>query len=554
VNDRQSPRDWQDDADHLLNPRTHPGGGAFGVTGAEASTDLNWWRLLRERTQQRSEGSKNHQWWVLWSLLAGLLALNFTFTVFIVALPKVTGEFHTTTSVLTWTMVGPLLANGLAAPAFGKAGDIIGHRRLYLFGLAGAAVSAILTALSGNVGMLLAARTLDGIQGAATGTASSALINLTFRPHERVKAMGWWSLVGAGGPVLGVSIGSPIIQAFGWRALFWFQLVLLVVALVVVSFILPRRRGTPSELAAAKAAARAEFKTMDWIGSWTLSLGVTALMLGLSFGGSRGWTSPICTASWVVAVGAMIGFVVRIHRAERPLIPPHYFTKRNFVLPMVVRACANFAYFGGFFLSPILMELGYGYSEGRVGAVAIARPIVFSISSPIAGYVAMRVGEKVSAVAGMIFLACSLGTFALLQPSSGTWVVIVALALSGLGMGVAMPSSSAIMAYEVAEKEFGVMSAAQMLAMQLGEVAGIQVMETVQATLQHRRGLNHVATLVMKASQATPPVPSALRPYLHGSGPLLATFTTPMALGALVAAGGVVGAFCFRRIPRRHER
>jgi MFS family permease len=487
-------------------------------------------------------------------LLAGLLALNFTFTVFIVALPKVTGEFHTTTGVLTWTMVGPLLANGLAAPIFGKAGDIVGHRRLYLFGLAGAAVSAILTALSGNVGMLLVARTLDGIQGAATGTASSALINLTFRPHERVKAMGWWSLVGAGGPVLGVSIGSPIIQTFGWRALFWFQLVLLCVAFVVVSFILPRRRGTPEELVAAKATARAEFKTMDWIGSWTLSLGVTALMLGLSFGGTKGWTSPICMTSWVVAVAALVAFVVRIHHAERPLIPPHYFSKRNFVLPMVVRACANFAYFGGFFLSPILMELGFGYSEGRVGAVAIARPIVFAVSSPIAGYVAMRVGEKVSAIAGMVFLAASLATFALLQPSSGAWVMIIALALSGLGMGVAMPSSSATMAYEVAEKEFGVMSAAQMLAMQLGEVAGIQVMETIQATLQRHRGLDHVAKLVMKASQSPAPVPKELLPYVHGSAPLLATFITPMVVGSVVAAAGVLAAVCFRRIPRRDQR
>ena len=85
-------------------------------------------------------------------------------------------------------------------------------------------VSAILTALAVNVDMLLFARTLDGIQGAATGTASGALISMVFSPQERVKAMGWWSLVGAGGPVIGVSLGSPIIAAFGWRALFWFQL------------------------------------------------------------------------------------------------------------------------------------------------------------------------------------------------------------------------------------------------------------------------------------------------------------------------------------------
>ena len=183
------------------------------------------------RVQARAEGSSRYQWWVLWSLLAGLFALNFTFTVFIVALPTVAAQFHTSVTVLTWTMVGPLLAYGLAAPILGKTGDIFGHRRLYLFGLLGAMVSALLTALAHNVDMLLFARTLDGVQGAATGTASGALINSVFGREERVKAMGWWSLVGAGGPVIGVSLGAPIIAAFGWRALFWFQLVLIVARL-----------------------------------------------------------------------------------------------------------------------------------------------------------------------------------------------------------------------------------------------------------------------------------------------------------------------------------
>ena len=136
--------------------------------------------MLHTKAQVRATSSDRYPWWVLGSLLAGLLALNITFTVFIVALPKVAGEFHTSITVLTWTMTGPLLAYGLAAPLLGKAGDIFGHRRLYLFGLAGAMVSAVLTAMAPDVITLLGARTLDGIQGAATGTASMALIMNAF--------------------------------------------------------------------------------------------------------------------------------------------------------------------------------------------------------------------------------------------------------------------------------------------------------------------------------------------------------------------------------------
>ncbi|MBW4079599.1 MAG: MFS transporter, partial [Acidobacteria bacterium] len=276
---RRSAHVDREDPEGLLNARSDPAGAAFGTMGTEAGSDLNWILLLRARVQARAEGSSRYPWWVLWSLLAGLFALNFTFTVFIVALPTVATEFHTSVTVLTWTMVGPLLAYGLAAPILGKTGDIYGHRRLYLFGLAGAMVSAILTALSHNVDMLLIARALDGVQGAATGTASGALINMVFRPEERVKAMGWWSLIGAGGPVIGVSLGSPIIAAYGWRALFWFQLVLIVVAFSVVVILLPRRRGLDEEDAQRKLEARREFKRMDWIGSWSLSFAVGTFML-----------------------------------------------------------------------------------------------------------------------------------------------------------------------------------------------------------------------------------------------------------------------------------
>ena len=85
----------------------------------------------------RAERSPRYRWWALIALLAGLLSLNITFTVFVVALPTVKADFHTNFSVLTWASTGPLLAFGIAAPFFGKAGDLFGHRRLYLFGCSG---------------------------------------------------------------------------------------------------------------------------------------------------------------------------------------------------------------------------------------------------------------------------------------------------------------------------------------------------------------------------------------------------------------------------------
>jgi MFS family permease len=524
----ESPREHRENPDELLNPEHDRGASEFGAGGTETDADLNWFAMVRGKAQQRATASDRYAWWVLAALLAGLLALNITFTVFIVALPQVAGEFHTSITILTWTMTGPLLAYGLAAPLLGKTGDIFGHRRLYLFGLAGAMVSAVLTALSPNVVMLLGARTLDGIQGAATGTASMALIMNAFAPEDRVKAMGWWTLVGAGGPVIGVSLGSPIIQFFGWRALFWAQLVLLVIAFAVVAVILPSDRGTPKELAERKMKAKHDFKTMDWSGSVSLSVGVTAIMLGLSIAPILGWGSIAPTICWIGGIASIIFFIRRIRTSANPLIPPKYFTKRNFVMPMVIRGTSNFAYFGAFYLFPLLMEEGYRYSEGQVGAVAIARPLMFAICSPIAGYTAVKIGERTATIAGSIVLTLSMILFAAMSVGTSVVVVIVALALSGLGMGVAMPSTSSIMANEVAAEEMGVMSAAQMLAMQVGEVAGIQVLITIQQGVARRRG-------ILGTNNTTE---------------LLSTFHLPFLVGAAVCVIGVVCAFFLRSFQR----
>jgi EmrB/QacA subfamily drug resistance transporter len=515
-----------DDPADLLDARSDPAAWEFGASGSEAGSDLNWLALLTTRVQRRAAASGRHRWWVLSALLSGLLALNFTFTVFIVALPRVAHEFNTSITVLTWTMIGPLLAYGLAAPIFGKLGDLFGHRRLYLVGLLGAMVSAVLTALAPTAGILILARTLDGVQGAATGTASMALIMASFPANERVKAMGWWSLVGAGGPVLGVSLGSPIIQYYGWRSLFWIQLVLLVLALCVVVVVLPRRKS--AEGPDSRGDAVRAFRTMDWVGSWSLSLSVTTLMLGLSLGHVIGWTSPGAFLCWIATVVGIVVFVRRIRTSPDPLIPPAYFARRNFSLPIVLRCSANFAYFGAFFLAPLLMELGYGFSYTKVGLVSIARPLTFAICSPIAGYAAVKIGERTTAVIGTAALCASLALFASLQPSTPLLWLVVALALSGFGMGVSMPATSATMANEVLEADFGVMSAAQILAMQVGEVAGIQVLATLQQEIAHRRGLTRDSAPAQ----------------------LLATFHIPFLVGTGLAGVALVAAVFLRSSPR----
>ena len=196
----------------MNEPRTSDETLTVGYAGESEAVTVPWPLLLRNRITERAQGSERFRWWTLWTVLAGLFSVNVTFTIFAVALPRIAKDFGTDTNTLTWVITGPLLAFGVIAPVLGKVGDIKGHRRLFLIGLGGASIFASLSALAPSATALIVVRTLSAVEGAATGASSMALIFSEFEREDRVKAMGWWSLVGAGGPVLLVvsSTGSLV--------------------------------------------------------------------------------------------------------------------------------------------------------------------------------------------------------------------------------------------------------------------------------------------------------------------------------------------------------
>ncbi|MGA2521094.1 MAG: MFS transporter [Acidimicrobiales bacterium] len=428
-----------------------------------------------ERIGARARSSPRYRWWVLWVSLSGLLATNLLFTVFVVALPEIARGLHTSLSATTWVVTGPMLAFGVAAPLVGKAGDLFGHRRLFLLGIAAEMTAAMTSALAPNIGILIAARILAGLVGASIGAASMALVMSVFDKHDRVKALGFWSLVGAGGPVIGVAVGGPVIQLFGWRAMFFLQVPLLAISALLAIAVLPERAAGRRTLVWGEL-------DLDWAGAFAIAVCVASFLLALTFLPGRGPTDPLIAGLFALSVAAGGAFWAAERRAAEPILALRHLRKRNVVFPLAAQAFSNFGYLGAFFLTPLLLEeaFGYAHDQSAVGFLSLPRPIVFSALAPFAGYLAVRIGERTSAVIGTSAVVLSMVVFALAGHSGGLALVEVALVLSGIGLGVASPSLSATIANEFAPEELGTAAASQQLMNQVGTVAGIQVMETVQ--------------------------------------------------------------------------
>ena len=425
------------------------------------------WPLIFRQRLARSRGGERSQWVVLWTVLAGLFSTGFSITILAVSLGTVARDLDADTTLLTWAVTGPLLALALTMPLFGKLGDLHGHRRVYLIGLTGFAVATALTAFAWSGTSLVAIRILGAIVGAATGPTSMAIIMRTFALEDRVKAMGWWSLVGAGAPVIGLVVGGPVVDAIGWRGIFLIQAPLAGIAVLAAFVVL-------------KETPRGAREPIDWAGAATLAVATISLLLALNLGGDVGWGSAVVIGFFVLAPLAFVVFVRIERRVSHPLVPLWLFERRAFNAALVAQYCANFAYMGGFIVTPALVQGVFGFSVASASLAMVCRPLTFSISAPAAGYIAVRVGERRSSVVGIALLVVSMGCFAVAATGEVLALVFVGLVLSGLAMGAAVPSLVTEAANTIEPERLGLGNAVQQMVAQIGAVTGIQVLSTVQ--------------------------------------------------------------------------
>jgi len=223
--------------DEHLPPSAHNEPGVIDSGGVDEISVIPWSALLKHRITKRV--GLTHRKATLGVLLASVFTVSFTITLLVVSLKTVADDLGSTVTIMSWTITGPLLAFGVVGPAFGKAGDLWGHKRVFVYGLVGAAIFSLASAFAWNDISLIGFRTLSAAAGSATGPSAMAYINRMFRADERVRPLGYWSFVTAGAPVIGVVAGTPLVEIFGWRVIFFVQAPLSLLGALVSWRLLP---------------------------------------------------------------------------------------------------------------------------------------------------------------------------------------------------------------------------------------------------------------------------------------------------------------------------
>lgn len=425
----------------------------------------------RRKVAKRAQAKDSFASIALAVVLTAMFMVNLSVTAIAVAVPKIAGEFDAAQSTIVWAVTGPILVSAVLGPTFGKLGDQRGHRMVFLLGLTINAIFTILIAASWSAGSFVVFRLLAAVGGAAIGPAALAFINRLFAPSDRTVALGWWSFVGAGSPVIGVVAGGLIIDKIDWRWVFIGQAPLVFLAMLLAGFILP-------ETTRQKAAA------FDLPGAATLGVGVGSLLIAVTFAADGPFAPTVLTFAVVGAVA--IAVFARIeNRSDHPLIPPHYWRMRGFVVPTLTLALLFAAYMGSFVLAPLMLQsVAFGATAAITSRVIIARPLMFSLMGPITGRLVRRVGERFLVVAGGCSIVVSMLLLGLARDGTSLIVVAVALGLAGLGMGAASPILTATVANSVADEDLGVAGAAQQMLQQVGLVVGVQILQAIQASVE----------------------------------------------------------------------
>jgi EmrB/QacA subfamily drug resistance transporter len=414
----------------------------------------------------------NRRWLALIVLCCGSLMIVLDTTIVNVALPSIRQDLGFSEASLAWVVNAYLLTFGGFLLLGGRLGDLYGHRRLFLIGLALFTVASLVCGLATSQHMLIGARAVQGLGGAIVSAVALSLIMTMFtEPGERAKAMGVFGFVAAGGGTIGVLLGGILTDSLDWH---WIFIVNLPVGIAVFAFCL---------VLLPSARMPMENVRLDVAGAVTVTASLMLAVYAIVNGNQVGWTTTRTLGLLAVAAVLLAVFVAIEARVSSPLMPLGMFRHRNIAVSNVVGILWAAGMFAWFFLSALYLQLVLGYSPLRVGLAFLPTNLIMAaFSLGLSAKLVMRFGVRLPLAVGLSLSSLGLLLFAH-APLGGSYVVDVMPSMILLGCGAGMSFNPLLMAAmnDVEPTESGLASGIVNTAFMMGGALGLAVLASVAA-------------------------------------------------------------------------
>ncbi|MBG0828372.1 MFS transporter [Planomonospora sp. ID67723] len=412
---------------------------------------------------------QGHPWLTLLAVSLGVMMVMLDGTVVAIANPAIGADLKASLSDLQWVTSGYLLALAVFLITAGKLGDLFGHKRIFMIGIAGFALTSLAIGLSDSIGMLVAFRVLQGLFGALLQPAALALLRAAFPAEKLNMAIGVWGatigLSSAAGPIVG---GLLVGDDNNWQSVFFINVPVGIVALIVGMLVVKESRAE-------------SLSKVDWLGVVLLSGAMFCLIWAIIKAPEYGWgdTKTLAFIAGAVALGAV--FVWWQGRAAEPLVPLSLFSNLSVSIGTVLMVLMAFSMFGAMFFLTFYFQGVHGLKPLDAGIRMLPMSAGMIVASPLAGVAISKLGPKIPIAVGMLITATAMFLLSRLGLEDGYVASAIPFVLLAFGLSPVMVGATEIIVGNAPEELSGVAGGMQQSAMQVGGSLGTAVLGAIVA-------------------------------------------------------------------------
>jgi len=421
-----------------------------------------------------SETLDNRQkWLLLGSLMVCLFVGALDQTVVSTATPKILADLGGF-GLLSWLFTSYMLSSTVIIPLVGKLGDIYGRKLFLVGGVFIFMVSSAACGAATSMPMLIWMRVVQGIGGGMIFASVFATMGDIFPPAERGKYIGLFTGMFSLASLLGPTVGGTLTDHLSWRAVFYVNVPVSLVAMPAIWFNLPNK-------------ARHLQPKLDFLGAALLSGASVMVLLALVWAGDKyAWGSSEIVGLFVGAAVLLAGFIVQEMRHPEPILPLHLFKNGVFLMSNLIVFTFGMGVFGAFQFLGIYVQTALGASATASGVVSTPQSIGVLITSVLGGQVIARVGRyKWQTVFGTILIAVALAMLTRVSLDTKLWQISATMVVLGLGFGLVLPTMSLVVQNAVSYQYIGVASSSSQFFRQIGSVLGIAIFGSILANTYH---------------------------------------------------------------------
>jgi EmrB/QacA subfamily drug resistance transporter len=421
-------------------------------------------------TEAEQRHSDRRRWYALIVVCLAMLMSALDATVVNVALPKIQHDLHFTQANLAWVIDAYLVAFAGFLLLAGRLGDLIGRKKVFLGGLAVFTAASAVCGLADSQGLLIAARFVQGAAGALSTSVILAIIATEFHDsHERARAMSAYIFVAVGGGSIGLLAGGILTQALNWHWIFFINLPIGAVALVLGALLVPENKG----LGVGQG--------IDVLGSLLITAGLMLGIYAVVKSSENGWGSVRTLVPLAGGLALIGGFLVLEARLRNPIMPLRIFRVRGLLSSSVVRGFLFVGMYGSFFIGTLYLEHVLGYDALSTGLAFLPMTIIVAIlSTGITARMVRRFGPWRVLLPGMLLVIGGLVSWSQASAHANYFPLVLAgLVLMGAGMGTGSVPLLTLAMSEVPPEDAGLASGIVNVSMQVSGALGVAVLGTI---------------------------------------------------------------------------